>query len=246
MLNTNGFPKFIFKSNRTLPTIALFLFGVIFMSCGGGGGDNAGNGTSTGVTPSDLGWVIPETNPDNVTTLPTGEEISSEFISVIFKGGVDEQKKVSIIEDIGGTVGGKIPDEGIYYIKFSPPKTGDEIQSIIIQLRINPDIDVAGPEYMFQLFSKIPDPTDIEIISDEDKKWGFEKINMPGAWDDIRKKGIELNDDVRVAVIDTGFDLKHPDLEKNFVLEVNGYLAWVYELWLVKLINSLFIQVYSC
>ena len=110
------------------------------------------------LTPSDLGWIIPETNPENVTTLPTGEEISSELISIIVKDNVSRQTVEEIANGIGGRIAGEIPDFKTYYIKFSPPKTGIEIKSIVDQLRQNPNIETASPDYILEF---LPTETDL-------------------------------------------------------------------------------------
>lgn len=50
--------------------------------------------------------------------------------------------------------------------------------------------------------------------SDEELQWGVKKVNAPAAWPENQGDG------VKVAVVDTGIDKKHPDLKV-----VNGYNA---------------------
>ncbi len=218
------------KAKKLLMLIALLFIALNFGSCGGGGSSSGGGtgGTATSQTPADLGYVIPQTDPANVTTLSTGEEISSELISVSFKAGVDKQTIENIISSTGGTNAGLIPKVA-YYIKFSPPKTSSEILNIVNQLRQNPNVETASANYIYEIQESIPYPTDIDslpsIIRSKDSKWGFLKIKMPEAWQAIRSSGKNLSQ-VIVAVIDTGIDLNHPDLNGNIMLDVNGKFAW--------------------
>ncbi len=193
-------------------------------SCSGGGG--GGGSSSTALTPSDLGWTIPTTDPENVTTLTTGEEISSELISITVKDNVNREAVVEIANGVGGTIDGELPDLKAYYIKFPTTKTGNEINTIVDQLRLNTNIETASAVYMHESTESLPATTDIEranLLTD-DQKWGFKKIKMPEAWQAIRNSGKDLAN-ITVAVIDTGVGLSHPDLEGNLILQSNGYTA---------------------
>jgi hypothetical protein len=152
----------MFKANRLLAIIVLFFFVVSMGSCGGGGGGGSGGtgGGTQGLTPSDLGWVIPQTNPENVTTLPTGEEISSELISITVKDNVSRETVEGIVNGIGGSIAGYIPpDEDFdtywYWIKFSPPKTGLEVRQIVDQLQVNPNIETASAVFMQEIYGNV-------------------------------------------------------------------------------------------
>ncbi|MFH1933703.1 MAG: S8 family serine peptidase [Pseudomonadota bacterium] len=199
---------------------------VTIVGTGGGGGGNPEEPLTTS-TPSDLDWTVPQTIPENICALSTGEEISSEIIAISVKDNVNKEAVEDIASGINGTIIGELPDIKAYYIKFDSPKMGIEIESIIDQLRLNPNIETASPEYIYEINEPFPSITDIETpgLLTDDQKWGFTRINMPQAWDAIRSSGKELAN-VIVAVIDTGVDLTHPDLENNLALEVNGYKAW--------------------
>jgi lantibiotic leader peptide-processing serine protease len=62
------------------------------------------------------------------------------------------------------------------------------------------------------------DPAETPDSSDDDYhfnlQWGLKAIDAPGAW----AQGYH-GEDVLVAVLDSGFDLKHPDLVENIDLE---------------------------
>jgi len=178
------------------------------------------------LTPKDIGLEIPKTNFENITTLPTGEKVSSEIISISVRERIDEETVKKVVESIEGTIVGKIPDIGGYYIKFKSPKTGDEIKNIIDELRQNPNIEAASPERFYEPKEGILPITDIESNKlSEKNKWGFENIAILDAWKIIRDNKKVLSE-VVVAVIDTGVGLSHPDLKENIMLNVNGYQAW--------------------
>ncbi|MCX5788907.1 MAG: S8 family peptidase [Elusimicrobia bacterium] len=65
-------------------------------------------------------------------------------------------------------------------------------------------------EIMAQLPKVMPSQTDGEL------PWGIRRVNAPAAWPTTQGEG------VRVAVVDTGIDFKHPDLASNYA---GGYNA---------------------
>jgi len=79
-------------------------------------------------------------------------------------------------------------------------------------LNQEPLIDYAEPDYVYQSFRV---PTLESVIPDDTRfteQWGLTQINAPDAW--ATTTG---NSDVVVAVIDTGIDSTHPDLEDQLV-----------------------------
>jgi hypothetical protein len=130
----------------------IFCLGVILYSkkCHISSEDIGREGGNEALTPSDLDWIIPQTDPNNITTLTTGEEISSELISISVKDGVSRDEVEEIVNGIGGVIKGELPDINAYYIKFSPPKIATEIETIIDELRANSSIDTASPEYIYE------------------------------------------------------------------------------------------------
>ncbi|MFC4986672.1 S8 family serine peptidase [Saliphagus infecundisoli] len=60
------------------------------------------------------------------------------------------------------------------------------------------------PEY------RVPEPESADTAPEADgTTYGLEQINAPDVWDDFSTQG----EGVKVAVLDTGFDVSHPDLE---------------------------------
>ncbi|MBU2573551.1 MAG: S8 family peptidase [Elusimicrobia bacterium] len=63
----------------------------------------------------------------------------------------------------------------------------------------------------FQISETIPVPT-VPNISDEEKEipWGVKRVNAAAAWP------VTMGAGIKVAVIDTGIDYSHPDLQANY------------------------------
>jgi len=212
-------------SSKEPLTIRILLVGLligIIPACGGSGG----SGPSAALTPADAGWLLTTTDPNNITVLPSGEQVSSELVSVGFVPGVTQPTIDGIVAGTGGILTASIPGIGIW-IKFTTPKTGAEITAIVDGLRLNPNVATASPDLIYTGSAVFPATTDIEQVGllSSAEKWGFEQIRMPQAWDLMRTRGWNLGD-VVVAVIDTGFDLGHPDLVGTLLSEYNGVPTW--------------------
>lgn len=76
-----------------------------------------------------------------------------------------------------------------------------DYEKILNQLKQNPNVEYAEPDYIKEVKFEPVDP-------DYQNQWHLNKINMPLAWDIT--KGSET---VTIAVIDTGVDSTHPDLQ---------------------------------
>ena len=87
--------------------------------------------------------------------------------------------------------------------RFYLLRTGEEVRTICAQLKKDPDVDYAQPNYIYQSCS---DPNDPEFPD----QYAHQLIQMSAAWDISTG-----SHDVVVAVIDTGVDVNHPDLKDN-------------------------------
>lgn len=96
--------------------------------------------------------------------------------------------------------GDNVDEPGMYKLTY---KNRDDIYSVVDELKKDPDVDYAEPNYLYQTFVVPNDPS-------FSLEWGFSKIGAPAAWDVM--KG---NPDLVIAVIDTGVDYRHPDLAPN-------------------------------
>lgn len=99
--------------------------------------------------------------------------------------------------------GAKAPDLGtIYRIEF---EAGHEqsLEEIVEQYRSNPDVEYAELNYIVSVASAPDDP----LYS---RQWALDKISAPQTWDVCTGSS-----EVVVAVIDTGVDYNHRDIQEN-------------------------------
>jgi subtilisin family serine protease len=128
---------------------------------------------------------------------------------VVFKSGVDEKVKEVLLTNVGAE---KIKDLRLVSGKVVWLSKKEEIELLKSGkvLRIDPDVEVYAledfeteftPGYMRLWWIK-PQPS--QIIT-----WNIGRVGATSSW------AISTGDPVKVGVIDTGIDLKHPDLKAN-------------------------------
>lgn len=92
------------------------------------------------------------------------------------------------------------------YCLVEMPQNPD-LASAILELRENPTVSSAEPNYVREIAGNASD-------SFYPVQWSLAKINADGAW-----SAMGVNTRVKVAVLDTGFDVQHPDLEGVVVVK---------------------------
>jgi hypothetical protein len=192
------------------------------LGCTGGGG-----GISRIPTPDDGEMYYEPVDfdePGKIITDPDGNEIVSDRIWVLFKDGVEQNIKDSIIVGVGGRIVGAIPaipEFNFCYIEVQT-STYEELEEIINQLKNNPDVETAEILPIMEIdLTCVTDVCNNYSIDDEEV-WGFYRINMDATWRLLENEGIYTVNSpqkIKVAVIDTGVDTIHPDLKDNLVSE---------------------------
>jgi subtilisin family serine protease len=119
---------------------------------------------------------------------------------VVFKGGVDEQTKEALLSSAGAE---KIKDLKLVNGKavWVSKKGEAELLKSEKVLRIDPDVEVYALENV-RIKGVKPQPP-------QTLTWNIDRVDAEISW------GISTGDPVKVGVIDTGIDLKHPDLQAN-------------------------------
>jgi subtilisin family serine protease len=119
---------------------------------------------------------------------------------VVFKDGVDEQTKEIILNSVGVE---KIKDLRLVNGKavWISKKGEEELLKSGKVLRIDPDIEVYALENVRIKGVKTQPPQKLT--------WNIDQVDAEISW------RISTGDPVKVGVIDTGIDLKHPDLQAN-------------------------------
>jgi subtilisin family serine protease len=121
---------------------------------------------------------------------------------VVFKPGVDETTQESLINKAGGE---KLKDLKIIRGKavWLTPQAEKNLAKRAEVLRIDPDVEVfaLAKPIKVEMASK---PQPAEVLP-----WGVDRIDADLVW------GITTGDPIKVAIVDTGIDVKQPDLKDN-------------------------------
>jgi PKD repeat protein len=168
--------------------------------------DNDGNVGSTTTTVVIMEPLRPQSEDDSIN-LVKEPHLERNFVLgevlVGLKAGVDPESDevLSIIEEVEGQIVEVI--EEINLLRISVPQ-GKE-QDVIDQLKENDFIRFSSKNrYLVPTSIDIPDP---------DFSWQrkhYEMINLPQTWDRVMGRS-----EVIVAVLDSGIDISHSDLQAN-------------------------------
>jgi thermitase len=112
---------------------------------------------------------------------------------------------------------GEVPALGVQRLKVPE---GQEL-AVIAALQHHPLVEYAEPNYIAHAIDT--NPNDTYFNPPYSRQWGLTQIQAPAAWDITTGSS-----DVTIAIVDSGIDLDHPDLNGKIILGydyVNG--DWV-------------------
>ena len=138
-------------------------------------------------------------------------EVNSRKIVVFERGLVDGNKKDEILQHAGVA---KIKDLALINASVVDIAPSEEklLSKQVGVLRVDPDVEVFTQE--------MPQST-VKAVYSETIPWGVNRIGANQIWDKnndyIIDQGANAGDGVKVAVLDTGIDLNHPDLKDNII-----------------------------
>ncbi|MBA7512850.1 hypothetical protein ES705_04859 [subsurface metagenome] len=133
-------------------------------------------------------------------------EVIEGEILVRFKPGLAAEKIKEINQSHGNKTKKHSKKINIHRIQLGK---GNKIENMLKMYRKNPNVVFAEPNFVAKTFTTTP--SDLFFS----QQWGLTKIYAPEAWD--IEKG---NSNVIIAIVDTGIDLDHPDLDEKIV---HGY-----------------------
>ncbi|MDA0773121.1 MAG: S8 family serine peptidase [Cyanobacteria bacterium] len=92
-----------------------------------------------------------------------------------------------------------------------------KLKKLMKKIRKNKEVLTISPVAQYKLQSSDPffESTGADWAFNYDELWGFKQIDAEAAWDNTRGAGIT------VAVIDSGLDINHPDINDNVGLRQN-------------------------
>ena len=136
-------------------------------------------------------------------------------ILVKFKPEVKKETIDKINKEFGVEIKKKLRIKNVYRLKVPPDKT---INEMLKKYKEDPNVEYAEPNYIRKAFLT---PNDPRYTSTE--QWGIDKIQAPQAWDTETGKA-----SVVIAILDTGVDHDHEDLQGNMWTDSNGYHGYDY------------------
>jgi thermitase len=155
-----------------------------------------------------LAWVVlawPLSAAGEGLPLSSGKRVSGEIL-VKFKQGTSQNEIAQLDAAHGAAVVQAIPQLGVLRLRI--PKGSDEGQ-IAAAYRRNPHVQYAEPDFIATALAAPNDPY-------FGYQWSLAKVQASSAWDITTG-----SPGVTVAVLDTGVDFSHPDLQGKIVASVN-------------------------
>jgi subtilisin family serine protease len=135
----------------------------------------------------------------------SGASVPGEII-VKFARGVNSVRRNTLMAARGATIQRRFEELDLDHVRLAP---GRSVQAALAELRGNPEIEYAQPNYVYRLDTAPGPPNDPRWL--DDSLWGMQKIAAQPAWQAFGGG----NGTVIIADIDTGVMYTHPDLAAN-------------------------------
>lgn len=163
---------------------------------------------------------LPETDTSGFTYSPTPEEniilngglgyVNNELILHLYTGA-DRRKLEALLEELGGSIVGEIPEISQYQVRFDRTRTQEELQDLADRIGKEDYVECAAVNLAAEVTTAYY-PNDKLWKKDwsgipDGNNWGMEAIHAPEAWEHLGEMHT-----VNVGIYDDMFDVKHPDL----------------------------------
>lgn len=156
----------------------------------------------------------------------TGMEMESGTIMVVIQEDITRDQVSEAVAVINGQVVGGLEEIKVFEIAI-PEDDPATLHAAINSLKVNQIFKTVLPNYVPDIDqgTTIPDVPQWTSLLSFKKRWGQEEINMPQAWSistgEIDNRTARLiSNKINVAIIDTGFDLTHPDLVNSVLITI--------------------------
>ncbi|MCF6138653.1 S8 family peptidase [Pseudalkalibacillus berkeleyi] len=130
---------------------------------------------------------------------------TSDRINVCFKSNTSREEVNNILSSINFDRLTEIPQINVYVLKVNP----NSIRGIVRRLEKVNEVD----------FVEVDGTMSTQLIPNDplfNQQWGLLKINSTRAWNVTRGSSL-----LKIAVLDTGVNAGHPDLNEKIVINVN-------------------------
>jgi len=135
----------------------------------------------------------------------SGSTVPGEII-VKFARGVSSVRRNVLMAARGATIQRRFEQLDLDHVRLPP---GRSVDAALAELRGNPEIEYAQPNYVYRIDTAPGPPNDPMWLNDS--LWGMQKIAAQPAWQAFGGG----NGTVIIADIDTGVMYTHPDLAAN-------------------------------
>ncbi|MCL6581802.1 MAG: S8 family serine peptidase, partial [Firmicutes bacterium] len=207
---------------RLSPVWVLFL--AVLLALGGlllsslFGASDPGHEVVVEIPDDPLGFQPLELERGTVTDPVTGLEFVTGEVLIVTHEGVFHQQVARIVSELtDGEVSGGSEEFGLFQVRLP----GDDARAVleaVAALESVPEFKAVMPNLIPGFPGEVVVPEEPQWKGEDDKKrWGQVYIDLPAAWA-LTKGGPEL----KIGVVDSGFDLHHPDLNITRLVEVDG------------------------
>ncbi len=142
----------------------------------------------------------PESAPDAPSSLRL-PSVPGELL-VKFKPGTSRGTQLNAERAAKSGELGRIPSLDLVLLRTPP---GRSVQEMVQVFRKNPAVEFAEPNFIATTFAE---PSDTKYSKEQ--RWYYSLINAPAGWDFTTGSS-----NIIVAVVDTGVELTHPDLDSK-------------------------------
>ncbi len=150
---------------------------------------------------------------------PDGNEVVAGELLVTYKEGAFEKAKEEAPKKVGGKVEKDFPEMRVQHVSVPEVKNekAQEARQKALErkkkdLEQTPDVEAVDYNYVREGTMTPSDP----LYNSQwlGPQWGFPKISAPQAWDYTQGSS-----SVKVAILDSGIDMNHPDLKGKVVAQ---------------------------
>ncbi len=143
--------------------------------------------------------------PDIITDA-NGTQYARDEVIVKFKSTASDSAIMSTLDAADSDVLNTLE---AYGLTIAEVPAGETVESFIGDLEALPNVEYAEPNYVYKVAETVSDPRFSE-------QWYLNKISVPSAWN--LTMGLP---DIKVAVLDTGIDLSHPEFNGQIYLQTD-------------------------